>query len=474
MFKASCWMMKILLYCIMAWGLDGTKINNVPSFINTSPSSNIPQYSTNKYSSRQENTRYNKFAASLLHMQTHDTTSSSLSSSSSSSALPPVPENCHRIVMMRHGESEFNNANVFTGWCDVALTPRGIVEAVEAGQVFASRGLSFRRCYASVLTRSIATAHRALEAAGVAYTPLEYDWRLNERHYGALQGLSKERTAIRLGRDIVMKWRRSYEARPPPMTPEHPHYRIINDDPRYRHLRYQQQQQQQQQQQPIATTAADGDIGIPLGESLEDCQQRVLTAWNDILDEVIAESINSANGNYHSGPPSSSSSDYSLLVAHANTLRALVMHLDDIPAADIESVNIPTAIPFYYDIDLNTKQIHHSPDAATLAKEEGGGGGGVFRGTYIDDDRKRRSFWERRRAANDPWLWALRDEQVAPSMLVGNDDDDAGVELGAGLITKDTGTTVETTNLEKEEPEGLDGIEDEAKRNTKLFSSVKQ
>lgn len=99
-------------------------------------------------------------------------------------SLPPVPKNSHRIVLMRHGESEFNNANIFTGWCDVALTPRGRVEASEAGEVFRSQDMTFRQCYCSMLTRAIVTAQRALEAGGVSYTPISYDWRLNERHYG--------------------------------------------------------------------------------------------------------------------------------------------------------------------------------------------------------------------------------------------------------------------------------------------------
>jgi bisphosphoglycerate-dependent phosphoglycerate mutase len=156
---------------------------------------------------------------------------------SANQQLPPVPRHAHRVVLMRHGESEFNNANIFTGWCDVALTPRGVVEAVEAGEVFRSLAVSFRKCYTSLLTRSIITAHRCLEAAGVAYTPLMYDWRFNERHYGSLQGLGKDRTADRLGRDIVMEWRRSYSARPPPMTEEHPHYWILLNDDRYRTLK---------------------------------------------------------------------------------------------------------------------------------------------------------------------------------------------------------------------------------------------
>lgn len=333
-------------------------------------------------------------------------------SAQTTQTLPPIPPNAHRVVLMRHGESEFNNANIFTGWCDVALTQRGVVEAVEAGQVFSSHELTFRKCYSSLLTRSIVTAHRSLEAAGVSYTPIEYDWRLNERHYGALQGLSKERTAVRLGRERVMKWRRSYEARPPVMTAEHPHYDIINNDARYRHLA--------------------GDI--PLGESLEDCQERVVRAWQSIVEDV-------------SVCTSPTDSDYSLVVAHANTLRALVMHLDDIPGNEIESLNIPTAIPFYYDIDKQTGKVvsdsHDRPVGADTI------GLGLFRGIYISDERKKRSFLERRRAANDPWLWALHDHQVAESMLV-----------------KDQGEE------EFADGEGLAGLEEEAKHNTQVFSST--
>jgi 2,3-bisphosphoglycerate-dependent phosphoglycerate mutase len=329
--------------------------------------------------------------------------------------LPPIPPNAHRFVLMRHGESEFNNANVFTGWCDVALTQRGVVEAIEAGQVFASHDISFRKCYSSLLTRAIVTAQRSLEAAGVSYTPLQYDWRLAERHYGNLQGLSKERTAVRLGRELVMKWRRSYDARPPIMTPEHPHYDTINNDPRYRNVK-----------------------GIPLGESLEDCQKRVVASWQDIVADVNTAS-------------SSSDSEYTLVVAHANTLRALVMHLDEIPSAEIESLNIPTAIPFYYDIDKATGNAVSSSHDGFMEKDKHESdkiGHGLFRGIYISDDRKKRSFLERRRTANDPWLWALHDYQVAESMLVNDEvdgDDDGEAEFS--------------------------GMEEEAKQNTELFSS---
>jgi 2,3-bisphosphoglycerate-dependent phosphoglycerate mutase len=210
----------------------------------------------------------------------------------------------------------------------------------------------FRKCYSSVLTRAIVTAHRSLEAAGVSYTPLHYDWRLNERHYGALQGLSKEKTAERLGRSVVMKWRRSYDARPPLMTKDHPHYESIVTDNRYSQVSQ-----------------------IPMGESLHECQLRVIEAWKDVLSDI------------QSSKPSESS--YSLVVAHANTLRALIMHVDNISSTDIEGLNIPTGIPFYYDIDKMTGELVSSsePDAIGIGK---------FSGMYIADERKKRSFLERR------------------------------------------------------------------------------
>lgn len=347
---------------------------------------------------------------SLLHQSA--SSGKAIVEKSTPTSLPPVPANAHRVVLMRHGESEFNNANVFTGWCDVALTPRGIVEACEAGQVFASHQLHFRRCYSSLLTRSIVTAQRSLEAAGVSFTPIQYDWRLNERHYGALQGLGKERTADRLGRAIVMEWRRSYHARPPLMTKEHPHYPIIYNDPRYRRIQ---------------------GIELPLGESLEDCQHRVVQAWTDIMQDLSAsEHEQSTYGD----------SDYSLIVAHANSLRALVMHLDDIPVNEIESLNIPTAIPFFYDICLSTGNVISDSGDGVVS--------GKFRGTYISDDNKKRNFLERRRAANDPFLWALNDHEVTSRMLIG-DENDAADDVA---------------------PEGLNGLEEEAKRNTELFSSA--
>ena len=360
--------------------------------------------------------------------------------------MPEIVPGTHRVVFLRHGESEFNNANIFTGWCDVALTPRGVVESVEAGQVFASHDLTFQKCYCSLLTRSIVTAHRALEAAGIAYTPTVSDWRLNERHYGALQGLSKERTAERLGRELVMRWRRSYAERPPPMLPDHPHYDMIQKDARYRHLR----------------------SDIPLAESLEDCQARVIQAWNDILNDIAGSGrMASASCSTTTSNVDVSDSPHSLVVAHANTLRALVMHLDGISANEIEGLNIPTAIPFYYDIGIESGEVVSGGNADESASRDRIGLG-RFRGVYIADERKKRSFLERRRAANDPWLWALDDEQVGRNMLLNSnrnnndykEDDSASTASNEG----------ETDQLDVAVAQNMHAFEQEADQNTKLFS----
>ena len=214
-----------------------------------------------------------------------------------------------------------------------------------------------------------------------------------------------------------MSWRRSYHARPPEMTPDHPHYDIIVDDPRYRSL---------------------GE-NVPRTESLEDCQLRVIQAWNDIVQDVM-------------NADEDTESAHSLIVAHANTLRALVMHIDNIPANQIEDLNIPTGIPFYYNIDKTTGQVVVSKDDREIevVKDEPHG---AFRGVYISDDRKKRSFLERRRAANDPWLWALHDDQVAKSLLVQDGENDGSSTLDKSI-------------------NDLKDMAMEARQNTKLFSSI--
>jgi hypothetical protein len=195
---------------------------------------------------------------------------------------------------------------------------------------------------------------------------------------------------------------------------EHPHFQTINKDPRYRHLK-----------------------NVPRGESLEDCQKRVIEVWKETIQEA-GENLEPLDF------------QYSLLVAHANTLRALVMHLDSIDPDDIESLNVPTAIPFFYDIDTSTGDVvTNSPS-------------GTFRGIFITDERKQRSFLERRRAANDPWMWALHDDQVATSMLsdFGNDEtkDQADNQNGD-----------ETSPTKKKSLKVAD-LEAEARKNTELFA----
>lgn len=339
-----------------------------------------------------------------------------------------------------------------------------------------------------------------LEAAGIAYTPISYDWRLNERHYGALQGLSKERTADRLGRTLVMKWRRSYYARPPLMTADHPHYFMIECDGRYRHLKTQKKNQNHAIISPNNRVDNDNeneetnDSGITKGESLQDCQLRVIDVWeNRIIKDIMQQEERqqqqqkqqewNTNHNYNDNEPASP--PYSLVVAHANTLRALVMHLDNIPPGKIESVNIPTAIPFFYDIDaLTGNVIRHSRYASneddtgkmTTLQE------GVFTGQYITDEMKKRNFLERRRAVQDPWLWALHDEQVAPGMLLRNQKDKNERQIGQQIGEVDLkneeeqeeffndGEKESGSSVEEQDAETLKSIGEEAFRNTEMFA----
>jgi 2,3-bisphosphoglycerate-dependent phosphoglycerate mutase len=185
--------------------------------------------------------------------------------------------------------------------------------------------------------------------------------------------------------------------------------------------------------------------------SQQDCQLRVIEGWKDLLQDLQNERSRRVNGSFDG---QEEEVDHTLVVAHANTLRALVMHLDDISPSEIEDLNIGTALPFYYDIDIATGSV-----VIDAAASDPSISGGTFRGRYIDDERKRRNFLERRRAANDPWLWALHDDQVPPSMLLVNaSQDGAGMAQNAGM-TRDV------------VPEGMQGVEDEAKHNTEVFAA---
>ena len=222
----------------------------------------------------------------------------------------------HKLVLIRHGESTWNKENRFTGWTDVDLTDKGREEAREAGRLLKEAGFAFDVAYTSVLTRAIRTLWLALDEMQMMWIPVLTSWRLNERHYGGLQGLNKAETAAKHGEAQVKVWRRSYDVPPPPLDvadPRHPSH-----DTRYASL---------------------APTDIPLTESLKDTVARFLPHWH----EVIAPAIKSGKR--------------VVIAAHGNSLRALVKYLDDVSEADILELNIPTAIPLVYELDDNLKPI---------------------------------------------------------------------------------------------------------------------
>ena len=236
------------------------------------------------------------------------------------------------LVLLRHGESTWNLENRFTGWTDVGLTPRGVAEAREAGRLLAAEGCDFDRTHTSVLARAILTLQIALEPLDRLWLPVERTWRLNERHYGALQGLNKKETAEKYGQKQVFEWRRSYATPPPPLPSDDPRHAIR--DPRYAHL--------------------TADV-IPGSESLKDVVARVLPHWHDRIAPQIKDGRRV------------------LVAAHGNSLRALVKHLDGISDSEIPELNIPTGIPLAYELDRNAKPVSHrylgDPEAAAKAAE---------------------------------------------------------------------------------------------------------
>jgi 2,3-bisphosphoglycerate-dependent phosphoglycerate mutase len=211
------------------------------------------------------------------------------------------------LVLVRHGESEWNQENRFTGWTDVPLNQKGVVESFQAGRHLRDSGIVFDIAYTSVLKRAIQTLWILMEELDQMWVPVERTWRLNERHYGALQGYNKAETATRLTPQLVHQWRRSYDARPPALDwddPRHPRF-----DPRYAHV--------------------PADL-LPATESLEDTLKRVLPVWEDDIAPKLARGMNV------------------LVVAHGNSLRALIKHLDRISDADIPNLNVPTGVPLLY------------------------------------------------------------------------------------------------------------------------------
>jgi 2,3-bisphosphoglycerate-dependent phosphoglycerate mutase len=236
----------------------------------------------------------------------------------------------YKVVLLRHGESTWNRENRFTGWTDVELSERGRQEAAEAGRLLQEGGYVFDIAFTSVLKRAILTMIAALEAVDRLWIPVVKDWRLNERHYGALQGLNKAETAAKHGEAQVKIWRRSYDIPPPPLPADDP--RSAARDPRY---------------------AGIDPKRLPLAESLKDTVARFLPFWH----ETIAPAIKSGKR--------------VLIAAHGNSLRALVKYLDDVPESEIVELNIPTGIPLVYELDDNLKPLRHyylgDPAAAAAA-----------------------------------------------------------------------------------------------------------
>jgi 2,3-bisphosphoglycerate-dependent phosphoglycerate mutase len=235
----------------------------------------------------------------------------------------------HKLVLIRHGESTWNLENRFTGWTDVDLTPTGIEQAKESGRLLRAEGWEFDLCYTSVLKRATRTLWHCLDEMDRTWLPVVHSWRLNERHYGALQGLNKTETARKFGDEQVLVWRRSYDVPPPALEA---------DDPRSEHadIRY-----------------AKLSLGqVPLTECLKDTVERVLPFW--------AESM----------APAISSGAKVLVAAHGNSIRALVKYLDGISDSDIVGLNIPNGIPLVYELDERLKPIRHYylGDPAAAAK----------------------------------------------------------------------------------------------------------
>ena len=235
----------------------------------------------------------------------------------------------HKLVLIRHGESTWNLENRFTGWTDVDLTPLGVQQALQAGRLLKEQGYEFDVAYTSVMKRAIWTLWHALDQMDRTWLPVVNDWRLNERHYGALQGLNKSETAKKFGDEQVLVWRRSYDTPPPALDAGDP--RCERSDPRYAQL-----------------NAAD----VPLTECLKDTVARVLPMWNEVLAPAIR------------------AGQRVVVAAHGNSIRALVKYLDNISDADIVGRNIPNGIPLVYELDDDLQPIrsYYLGDADAVAR----------------------------------------------------------------------------------------------------------
>ncbi|CAJ1946241.1 unnamed protein product [Cylindrotheca closterium] len=252
-------------------------------------------------------------------------------SSFTGSSLPRVPRSSscldmkYTVVLVRHGESTWNEENRFTGWYNCPLNDKGKGEALQGAQLLKEEGFKFDLAYTSTLQRAIKTLWIVLEEMGLMYIPIVNTWRLNERHYGALQGLNKQETVDKHGKDQVLVWRRSYDIPPPPLDESSEHY--PGNDPTYADV-----------------PKAD----LPLTESLKLTEDRFMVAWENEIGPKIKEGKKV------------------IIAAHGNTLRALVKHLDGISSDEITGLNIPTGVPLVYELDDDLKPIPHPDGIAPL------------------------------------------------------------------------------------------------------------
>ena len=224
----------------------------------------------------------------------------------------------YKLVLIRHGESVWNKENLFTGWTDVDLSEVGHKEAIQGGKLLKEGGYEFDVCYTSYLKRAIHTANHVLEELDEEYIPVNKTWKLNERHYGALQGLNKKETADKYGAEQVHLWRRSYDVQPPAL--EESDERSPSNQKAYKNVNTEE---------------------LPLTECLKDTVARVIPYFNEVISKDIKDGKNV------------------LIVAHGNSLRALVKYLDEISDEEIASLNIPTGVPLVYELDGNLKPLKH-------------------------------------------------------------------------------------------------------------------
>jgi len=236
----------------------------------------------------------------------------------------------YKIVLLRHGESIWNKENRFTGWTDVDLSEQGIKEAKNAGELLKSEGYVFDMAFTSVLKRAIRTLWVTLDELDMMWIPVERSWRLNERHYGALQGLNKAETAAKFGEEQVHIWRRSYDIQPPKLEKNDPRYPGI--DPRYKNLK---------------------ESELPLTECLKDTVARFVPYWEQRIAPLVKEG------------------QKIIITAHGNSLRALVKYLDNVPEEEIVGLNIPTGTPLVYELDEKLKPIrnYYLGNADEIAKK---------------------------------------------------------------------------------------------------------